>query len=91
MLYPRKVAEPAPTFEALANGKGAKVVTPRGTDWAFLSQEPVQWTGEGLSFTGTAGAIRKVGDKYTVVFLEPGEATVNGRTVKADKPQEVAL
>ncbi len=91
VLYPRKVGEPAPTFEALAGGKGVKVVTPKGTDWAFLSEEPVRWTGEGLSFSGTAGAIRRLGDKYTVVFLEPGEATVNGRTVKAEQAQEVGL
>ena len=58
--------------------------TARGTDWIFLSQQPVMWSGEGLSFSGTAGAIRKAGQKWMVEFFEPGEA-------KAEKPQEVAL
>ncbi len=91
VLYPRKADEPLATYTSLADGKGVKVVTPKGTDWVFLSDEPVQWTGEGLSFSGTAGAIRQAGDQWTVEFFEPGEATVNGKTIKADEPQEVVL
>lgn len=91
VLYPRKTDQPAAICSALADGKGVKVVTTRGTDWIFLSEVPVKWSGEGLSFAGTAGAIRKAVDKWTVVFFEPGEATVNGKTVKADKAQEVVL
>ena len=91
VLFPRKADQPAATCETLAEGKGVKVTTTRGTDWVFLSEVPVKWTGEGLSFSGTAGAIRKVGDKWTVEFFEPGEATVNGKTLKADKAQEVSL
>jgi hypothetical protein len=68
-----------------------KVTTEKGTDWIFLSETPVQWTGDGLSFSGTAGAIRKLGGKWTVEFFEPGGATVNGKTITADQPEEVAL
>jgi hypothetical protein len=67
------------------------VVTTRGTDWIFLSEQPVKWSGVGLSFSGTAGAIREAGQKWTVTFFEAGEATVNGKHTKAEKPQEVAL
>jgi hypothetical protein len=91
VLYPRKAEQPAATYATLADGKGVKVTTPRGTDWVFLSEVPITWTGEGLSFSGTAGAIRKVGDKWTVEFFEPGAATVNGKAITADKAQEVAL
>jgi hypothetical protein len=51
VLYPRKADQPAPTCTPLADGKGVKVVTTRGTDWIFLSQQPVKWNGEGLSFS----------------------------------------
>ena len=88
VLYPRKRAEAAAKCESIAGGAGVKVVTPRGTDWAFLSEKPVQWEGEGLRFSGTAGAIRQVGRNYEVVFAEPGQATVAGRTLAADKPMQ---
>jgi len=88
VLYPRKCAEKAPTFEAIADGKGVKVATPRGTDWAFLSHTPIEWKGDGLSFSGTAGAIRKVGDQYEVIFTEPGEAIVNGKKITAREAME---
>ncbi len=91
VLYPRKADEQPATFTSLADGKGVKVVTPQGTDWVFLSEVPVQWTGEGMSFSGTAGAIRQVGEQWTVEFFEPGEATVNGKTLTADKAQEVEM
>lgn len=91
VLFPRKADQPAATFETIAGGKGVKVGTTRGTDWVFLSEVPVKWTGEGLAFSGTAGAIRKAGDKWTVVFFEPGEITVNGKTIRADKAQEVVM
>ena len=91
VLYPRKSDQPAAQYQTLAAGKGVRVTTEKGTDWIFLSEVPVQWTGEGLSFSGTAGAIRKVGEKWTVEFFEPGSATVNGKPITADQPQEVAL
>ncbi len=91
VLYPRKANEAPATCETLADGKGVKVVTPRGTDWVFLSEVPMQWTGDGLSFSGKAGAIRRAGDKWTVVFFEPGTATVNGRTVRAEAAQEIVI
>jgi len=86
VLYPRKREEQRPTYQALAGGKGVKVVTPRGTDWAFLSAEVVKWSGDGLQFEGTAGAIRKTDEGYEVVFAEPGKATVAGQTIVASKP-----
>lgn len=89
VLFPRKTDQPAPSCTPLADGKGVKVVTSRGTDWIFLSEQPVQWSGEGLSFSGTAGIIRQAGGKWTVAFLEPGEASVNGKAVKADAAREV--
>jgi hypothetical protein len=91
VLYPRKADQPTATCTPLAGGRGVRVVTTRGTDWIFLSEQPVKWSGEGLSFSGTAGAIREAGQKWTVTFFEAGEATVNGKHTKAEKPQEVAL
>ena len=50
----------------------------------------IKWSGEGVSFSGTAGAIRQAGQKWTVAFFEPGEATMHGKHAKAETPQEVA-
>lgn len=86
VLYPRKHREPVPEFETLAGGRGVKVSTPRGVDYAFLSQTPVAWSGDGLSFAGTAGAIRQVGERWEVVFAEPGRAEVAGQTITATGP-----
>lgn len=91
VLYPRKSDQSAPVCTPLAGGKGVKVVTTRGTDWIFLGQKPVKWSGEGLSFSGTAGAIRKARSKWTVEFFEPGEAAVNGNNAGAERPREVAM
>ena len=57
----------------------------------FLSGEPATWSGDGLSFSGTVGAVRRVGDRYEVIFVEPGEATVAGKTVRADRPQQLLV
>ena len=91
VLYPRKADEKQPTFETIAGGKGVKVVTPRGTDWAFLSTEPIKWQGDGMSFTGTVGTIRKTGEKYEVIFMASGEATVAGQTITATKAMQKTI
>jgi hypothetical protein len=91
VLYPRKRGEQAPTYQVLAEGRGVKVTSPRGVDWAFLSHKAVSWSGDGLSFSGTAGAIRKVGAKHEVIFAEPGKAVVAGQTIQADDPRQVVV
>jgi len=55
VLYPRKLDEPTPAYETLAGGAGVKVTTPRGTDWAFLADQPVIWQGDGLAFSARPG------------------------------------
>jgi len=91
VLYPRFHDEEQAGFESLAGGKGVKVVGPRGTDWAFLSAERVKWEGDGITFAGTAAAIRLKGEVYEVVFLEPGRVTVAGAAAVADKPMRKVL
>lgn len=88
VLYPRKTGEQKPGYETLAGGAGVKVQTPRGTDYAFLSAAPIVWEGEGLRFEGRAGAIRRRGEEWTVVFAEAGQATVAGRRIVAAGPLE---
>ena len=55
-------------------------------NWAFLSARPITWSGDGLRFAGTAGAVRKAGDVFEVIFMAAGEATVAGRTIVAKQP-----
>ena len=52
------------------------LASPANPQW---STQQIEWKGDGLSFSGTAGAIRKTGDdnneKYEVIFMAPGKAT----------------
>ena len=88
VLYPRKQDEPRPEFQTLAGGSGVRVQTPRGVDYAFLAAEPIEWEGDGLSFEGRAGALRQVGDRWEIVFAEPGRARVGEREFTSAEPRQ---
>lgn len=57
VLFPRGPGEAAPTATQLAPGV-TKVVTAEGTDYVFLATTPLIYSGEGIEFAGTAGAVR---------------------------------
>jgi hypothetical protein len=93
VLYPRGATESAPTATQLAPGV-TKVVTGEGTDYVFLSTTPIAYTGEGIEFAGTAGAVRvpKTG-KPELVLLRGSKLSYKGKTVDgpaAPEPQVIA-
>jgi hypothetical protein len=68
VLYPRGAGEVEPTATQFAPGV-TKVVTGEGTDYVFLSTTPFTYTVEGITFEGTAGAVRvPKGGKPALVF-----------------------
>jgi hypothetical protein len=71
-LYPRGTGEAAPTYETLAPGV-VRIVTGEGTDYAFLSVEPIAFANDLFSFQGRAGAVRVYPDEVHLVVNEgPG-------------------
>jgi len=58
VIFPRKRHEPAPEFATLAEGKIIKVFGHFGTDYAFLSAEPILAAAGDVAFEGTAGSVQ---------------------------------
>ena len=89
VLYPRGAGEAAPTATQLAPGV-TKVVTAESTDYVFLSTTPLTYTGEGVEFTGLAGAVRVAGDGKATLALSagPGKAGYSGTVIESAAPFE---
>ena len=92
VLYPRGAGEAEPTAAQLAPGV-TKVVTGEGTDYVFLSAEPLEFKGEGIEFAGQAGAVRvpKQGEPE-LLLLRGSRLAFRGQVVEAaaGKPQVTA-
>lgn len=67
-IYPRPRGEAPPTFRNLADGRVIKTSGAFGTDYAFLAVERAAASAEGVSFSGTAGAVQRRGE-VTVLSL----------------------
>jgi hypothetical protein len=86
ILYPRRVDEPPPDAELVGDGV-ARVRTPEGTDYLFLSAEPRRVRMGEIAFEGVAGAIRVTGDGVDLVVAEgPGTVAYRGVTLHAAVP-----
>ena len=89
VLYPRAAGEAAATATQLAPGV-TKVVTAEGTDYVFLSTTPLAFSGEGVEFSGLAGAVRvaKNGKATLVLSAGPGSVGYKGTVVTSAAPFE---
>jgi hypothetical protein len=92
VLYPRGEGEPIPTATRIAPGV-TRVVTSEGTDYVFLSTTPVRYEGEGVEFSGLAGAVRLRKDGRLTLALSagPGRIGYQGRVIESDAPFERTL
>ncbi len=93
VLFPRGAGEAAPAATQLAPGV-TKIVTAEGTDYVFLSATPLEYHGEGIAFSGQAGAVRlpKVGEPV-LVLLRGSKLSFQGQTEHgptATEPQVIA-
>ena len=89
VLYPRGAGEVAPTATQLAPGV-TKVVTAESTDYVFLSTAPFTFTGEGVEFTGLAGAVRiaQNGQATLVLSAGPGKVGYKNHVIESPVPFE---
>jgi hypothetical protein len=87
VLYPRLKTEKPPVVTPLADGKGARIDTPAGTDYVFLNAQPFTYHEGDIAFTGTAGVVRLRAGKAPVLWLDGGGSiSAAGKTLKSDLP-----
>ncbi len=58
VLYPVLKDQPTPRFTTLANGRGVKIESSFGTDYALLGLDSFRLQADGLEFDGKAGAVQ---------------------------------
>ena len=52
------MAQPTPRFTTLADGRGVKIESSFGTDYALLGLDSFRLQADGLEFDGKAGAVQ---------------------------------
>ena len=87
VLFPRAKDESAPQIERPAPGV-VKVTHAEGTDWIFSAPDRVEWSGSGVAFKGTAGAVRVAKDgRVTLQLLAgSGEVSYQGTGIRGGAP-----
>lgn len=87
VLYPRLKTEKSPIVTPLAEGKGARIETPAGIDYVFLSAVPFTYKADDIAFEGTAGVIRLRAGQPPLLWLDGGGSiSAAGKTLKSNLP-----
>lgn len=87
VFYPRKMNEPEPQVESLADGTLVKLTLPDQTHWIVLSKEPVT-VGDGpVTLTGTAAVVKRWQDgQVEVTLLAEGRAECGPVALESKTP-----
>ncbi|HEY5743252.1 MAG TPA: hypothetical protein VIS99_11985 [Terrimicrobiaceae bacterium] len=86
LIYPRLKSEKPPSITAIADGKGVKIQSDAGTDYAFLSSTRFTYREKSVAFAGTAGAIKLRGNRTILSLGAAGSLSANGHTLASRKP-----
>ena len=88
VVYPRKDGEAAPRCTSPTPGC-IRIVTPEATDYLFIGDVPMEFDGEGVVFSGKAGAVRIFRDRV-VLSINSGTGRVGyrGYILKGHGPLE---
>jgi hypothetical protein len=86
LIYPRVKTERPPGITAIAEGKGVKIQSDAGTDYAFLSSSRFSYRERNIVFAGTAGAIKLRGDRTVLSLGAAGRLSANGHTLTSKAP-----
>ncbi len=73
LLYPRMTSALTPTVTPIADGKGVKVQQNGGTDYVFVSPQPITVSEGTLSFAGTVGLVQLRAGKATLSLGAAGK------------------
>ena len=86
VLYPRLRIEKDARFTSLAGGRGVKVKSAAGVDYAFLAPEVFEFREGKVSFQGKAGVIQVRPKGVTLTLNSGGEIGYDGNRLTSDKP-----
>ena len=86
VLYPRLKTEKDARFTSLAEGRGVKVESPSGVDYAFLAPEAFEFKEGEILFTGKAGVIRIRPKEVTLTLSSGSEIGYRDHILTSDKP-----
>jgi hypothetical protein len=81
VLYPLAGAEQTPTFSGFGDGRAVKIVSPQGTDYAFLGFSSFTTFQDTANFNGRAGVIQIRAGKVRMTLFGKGQITYNGNTL----------
>ena len=86
LIYPRLKTEAPPTVTPLAGGKGAKIETPAGIDYVFLSDAPFAFDDGDVHFQGKSGSIQ-LRPQWVILSLgEAGHLAAQGKEITSAGP-----
>lgn len=91
VLYPVMADEPTPRFTSLASGRVVKIDSKSGTDYAILSLERFQFSGDGLELDARAGAVQIRGGSVRASLARRGTISYRGKTVNATTESEKTI
>ncbi len=90
LLYPRLKTEKPPKVAWSADGRIAKVISPAGTDYVFLSPEASKAESSEISFHGTVGTVQIRGKKEVLTLGAGGEIRRGARKLTSGQPETQA-
>ncbi len=91
VLYPVLEGQPTPKFTALCDGRVVKIESQHGTDYAMLALEPFPFSGEGIRFDGTSGAVQVRPSGGRLSLPRRGSLTFRGQTVSSTTEPSQAI
>lgn len=90
VLYPRPRGKAAPEFAKIGEN-GISVKGDFGTDLIFMSENPVEFSGQDIVFTGTAGAVRQQSGRTMFMLGGKGEIRFMQHGLSADSATTLAI
>jgi hypothetical protein len=75
-----------PVFTTLGNGTVIKVTGDFGTDYGFLTADPLTVTAEAVIFTGTSASAQVRKAEYILSLGAAGSININNLGVQSDAP-----
>jgi len=85
-MFPRFQNEKTPEFATLCEGKVIKIAGTFGTDYGFLTDDPVEVKAEHVAFKGTAAAVQDRASGMVLALAAPGEVTYREYGLSAQIP-----
>ena len=82
VLYPLWKDQAMPRFTVLAGGRGVKIDSSFGTDYALLGLESFRFEGAGIDFAGKAGAIQLRRGQPRLALPCRGRLSCGGKTAE---------